>query len=492
MKFVIASFSHETNSFSPIPTPLDQFGGGKGPLFGDAARTAFRNTGTPTGAFIQAAERMGAEIDVPVVARCSPSAPVDDHAFDVVSDAICESVRKGCDALLLELHGAMITQSHDDGEGVLMERLRRLAPDTPIAVSLDLHANVSAPIVDNATVIAGYKTYPHIDMFETGQRVFELLMATMRGDIRPVTVWGNRPMLPHTLCMDSNQSPMKDVIALARETERETGILASSLFGGFPLADTREAGLSCIVMADGDRTAAERVRDQILDAAWAQREAFVYHSEPLEASIARARGITDGPVLLVDHGDNCNSGGTLDSMSVVEEVMRQGLEDVAVAPICDPAVAQALHAAGIGGEVVVDLGAKVPTPFLKTAGKPVRLRGRVTALSDGKLTVTGPVFTGTKLEMGPSGVIDTGSMAIVVTSRRIEPYDLGVFRSLGIEPTQKRYVLIKSRIQYKPTFVPIAKAVIECAGAGVCSSDYSQFAFSRVRRPMYPLDPVSG
>ncbi len=488
MKLVIASVSHETNSFSPIPTTLDCFGSGKGPLIGPAALNAFRNTGTPAGAFIQAAERLGAEIDVPIVARCSPSAPVDDHAFDVISDAIAEAVGKGCDAVVLDLHGAMITNAHDDGEGVLLERLRRLAPRTPIAVALDLHANISSQIIDHATLCVGYKTYPHVDMFETGVHVFELLMRAMRGEIAPVMAWGNAPMLPHTLCMDTNDEPMRSLIRAVKEIEARSGILAASLFGGFPLADTPQAGLSCIIVADGDRSAAEKAKDEILAAAWKVRDDFVYRAEPLAASIARARNIEEGPVLLIDHGDNCNSGGTLDSMSVVAEAMRQGLADVAVAPICDPDVAQMLHQKGVGADVSLDLGGRTAMPLVRQENTPLRISGRITALSDGQLTVTGPVFTGTSLNMGPSGVIDTGTMQIIVTSRRIEPYDLGIFRSLGIEPTQKRYLILKSRIQYKPTFVPISKAVIECNGTGACSSDYSHFDFRRVRRPIYPLD----
>ncbi len=488
MKLVIASVSHETNSFSPIPTPLEAFGGGNGPLFGAAALAAFRNTGTPAGAFIQHGERLSASIDVPIVARCSPSAPVDDHAFNVISDAIAEAVDKGCDAVLLDLHGAMITESHDDGEGVLLERLRRVAPHTPIAVALDLHANVSSRIVENSTLCVGYKTYPHIDMFETGVQVFRLLMQAMRGEVAPVMAWGNAPMLPHTLCMDTNEEPMRSLIATVKAIEGRRDVLAASLFGGFPLADTPEAGLSCIVVGDRNRRAAEEARDEILSAAWQARSAFVYKPEALAVSVARARGIKEGPVLLIDHGDNCNSGGTLDSMSVVEEAMRQGISDIAIAPICDPTIAQMLHQAGVGAEVSVELGGRIPVPLVRQENKALLLNGRITALSDGRLTVTGPVYTGTSLDMGPSGVLDTGTMQIIVTSRRIEPYDLGIFRSLGIEPTKKRYLLLKSRIQYKPTFIPIAKAVIECNGTGACSSDYSDFAFKRVRRPIYPLD----
>lgn len=489
MKLVIAAMSHETNSFSPVPTALAGFGVGAGPSFGAAALALARGTRMPMGAFIDIAERRGDEIVTPVVARHSPSAPVDDEAYRVITEAILETIAAGCDAVLLDLHGAMITQSLDDGEGALLERIRAIAPGLPIGVALDFHANVTRRMVENATVMVGYKTYPHVDMYETGVAVADLLFGTMEGRIRPVMRCGNAPMLPHTLRMDTGEPPAADLIALVRELERGPSILAASLFGGFPLADTREAGLSAIVVADEDADAAERSLYRLLAAAWSRRQEFLYDAEPLAQSIARAKAIGGGPVLLIDHADNCNSGGTLDSMTVVEEAMRQGLAGVAVAPLCDPEAASLLHQAGLGATVTLDLGEKTPTPAIRRTARPLRLTGRVTALSDGFLTVTGPVFTGTRLGMGKAAAFDTGDFVFVVTSRRIEPYDLGVFRSLGIEPTAKRYLILKSRIQYKPAFQPIATATIECNGVGVASSDYALFDFARVRRPIFPLDP---
>ncbi|MGE0718742.1 MAG: M81 family metallopeptidase [Alphaproteobacteria bacterium] len=494
MKVVVAAFSHETNSFSPIPTTLDQFGVGKGPYYGAEARAAYEKTGMPMAAFIKLAEAAGHTVVTPVAARCSPSAPVDRLAFDTVADAIVAAVREGCDYAMLDLHGAMIAEQADDGEGELLARIRAVAPDLPIATALDFHTNLTAAMVDNATVAVGYRTYPHIDMYETGVRAGRLLLDAMAGRIRPVMAWGNAPMLTATLKQDTNDEPMKTLERLSAEAEKEPGILAVTIFGGFPLADTREAGLSVLVVADGDKAAAERVRDRLLRAAWEQREGLVYTGRPLADSVAEAARVAagpgTGPVLLIDHADNCNSGGTLDSMDVVAEAMRQGLTDVAVVPLCDPDAVQRLQSAGLGATVTLDIGGKVACPTLAQQPKSMRLTGTVGAFSDGALTVTGPVFTGTRISMGPSVRFDTGGVQIVVTSRRIEPYDLGVFRALGIEPAEKRFLILKSRIQYKPTFVPIARGVVECDGVGVASSDFAHFRFQRLRRPIYPIDPA--
>jgi len=494
MKIVVAAFSHETNSFSPVPTTLDRFGIGAGPYYGAAARAAFEKTGMPMAAFIRLAEAAGHTVVTPVAARCSPSAPVDAAAYDAVCEAILAAVRDGCDAALLDLHGAMIAEQADDGEGTLLARIRAIAPGLPIGVALDFHTNLTADMVDNATVAVGYRTYPHLDMYETGERAGRLLLDALAGRCRPVMAWGNAPMLPHTLKQDTNDEPMRGLMALAAAAEREPGILAVTMFAGFPLADTREAGLSVLVVADGDEGRAQAVRDRLLAAAWNAREGLVHHPRALADQVAEARALAEaagpaGPVLLIDHADNCNSGGTLDAMSVVAEAIRQGLSDVAVAPVCDPEAVAAMLAAGVGQRLTIDIGGKMPAPTLTEQPAPLRLTGTVGATGDGMLTVTGPVFTGTLVNMGPSVRFDADcGVQIVVTSRRIEPYDLGVFRSLGIEPADKRYLVLKSRIQYKPTFVPIARGVVECDGVGVASSDYSLFRFQRLRRPIYPID----
>ncbi len=493
MKIVVAAFSHETNSFSPVPTTIDKFGVGTGPYFGPAARAAFEKTGMPMAAFIRLAEAAGATVVTPVAARCSPSAPVDRAAYETVCDAILAAIAEGCDAALLDLHGAMIAEQADDGEGELLRRIRAVSPGLPIGLALDFHTNLTAAMVDHATVAVGYRTYPHIDMYETGERAGRLLLDTLAGRVRPVMAWGNAPMLPHTLKQDTNDEPMRGLQALAAAAEREPGILAATIFGGFPLADTREAGLSVLVVADGDPAAAAAVRDRLLAAAWEQRAGLVYQGRPLAESVAEAKRMADaaagrGPVLLIDHADNCNSGGTLDAMSVVAEALRQGLDDVAVAPVCDPEAVARLIEARVGATVTLDIGGKMACPTLAEQPAPLRLTGTVGAIGDGLLTVTGPVFTGTKVNMGPSVRFDAGGFSIIVTSRRIEPYDLGVFRSLGIEPAEKRFLILKSRIQYKPTFVPIAAGVVECDGVGVASSDFSLFRFQRLRRPIYPID----
>ncbi len=487
MKFVIAQMEHETNTFSPVPTPWEAFGP-NGPYLGADAHRAMKGTRTPIGAFIDLAEKEGAEIVTPLAAFSYPSGPVDGAAYDRFCDVICSTVAKGCDAIFLDLHGAMVVKDRTgDGEGTLLEKVRAAAPDTPIAVSLDLHANVTEKMVSNANVIAGYKTYPHIDMYETGELAGSILLRYLKGEVNPVMVWGNVPILAQTLKMNTAEGAMKDFADAARQVQRD-GALAASAFGGFPMADIPEAGMSSIVVTDGDRAAAQTARDHILSVAWSQKEDFVWRDEPLEDAIAAAKRMTDGPVLLLDHPDNCASGATQDTMHVLKEALRQGLTGIAVGPIRDPEAADILIKAGVGAQVSLPVGGKMDMPAIKRKGEPLQLSGTVRNITDGEYTITGPQFTGVRAAMGRTVVFDTGAAEIVITERLQEPWDLGVFTSVGIDPTSKKYLLLKSRMYFRPVFLPIAKGVVYCDGVGVASSDWRMFNYEHLRRPIYPLD----
>jgi microcystin degradation protein MlrC len=493
MRLLIAMMKHETNTFSPVPTPLARFGNGPGPLYGEVAVRAYRGTGTGLGAYLDLAAREGAEIVLPIAASSPPSGPVEDAAYTEITDRICDAVAKGgFDGIMLDLHGAMVTQSLEDGEGQFLKRLRAIDPVTPIAVSLDMHANLYDEIIANATVVTGYRTYPHIDTYETAWLAGEILLRAIRGEVRPVLTWGNMPMLPHVMRQGTDDHPNQELQHRCAAMSAE-GALAASLFTGFPHADIVNAGLSAVVVTDGDRELAERLRDELLDRAWVEREAFVYKIEPLPQSVARAKAIPprqpeEGPVVLLDHYDNSASGGTMDATVVLAEILRQGLEDVAAFAIYDPEAVQQAIAAGIGAEVTLSIGGKIAMPAIPVESPPLTVTGTVKTISTGRYRNRGPMARGVEMNMGHTVVLDTGAAEIVLISRHVEPSDLNCLLSLGIDPMQKRYVMLKSRIHWRAGLGKLAKAVVDCAGVGVCTSDYGQLDFKNVRRPIYPLD----
>jgi len=479
---------HETNTFSPVPTPLERFGrGGFGVPEGQAAYDRFKGTGTGIGGLLDVADAAGWDIVTPIAGNAAPSGKVHADAYDYMSDQICAAVDAGCDAVMLDLHGAMVAETTTDGEGTLLARIGSIAPDLPVAISLDLHANMTDAIVDNCSVLVGYKTYPHLDMYEAGEHAGRLLVSMMAGDIAPVMVWGSRPILAQTLRMGHEDEPMGPLLEMARMQESR-GMLASSVFGGFPLADIWHAGLSVVTIADRNQTEAEQARDVLLDAAWAERSEFMFESEPLADTIASAKAMDDGPIILLDHADNAASGGTQDTVAVLAEVLEQGLQDVAMFAICDPAAVQKMTQAGVGRDITLELGGKTDMPAIGRVGEPLHVTGRVRAITDGQFSVTVAMGRGTQTDMGPTAVLQVGSVKIVVISRNVEPWDPGCFRSVGIEPTHMRYLVLKSRIHYRAGFHDISTRDIPCNGVGVTSSDNSLFSFENVRRPIYPLD----
>lgn len=493
MKVLIAMMSHETNTFSPVPTPLERFGNGQVPPEGAAALAATVGRSSTMAGMVSVASAPGIDIITPIAAAAPPSGPVDDDAYRYMTNTICHAIGD-CDAVLLDLHGAMVTQSLEDGEGNLLARIRAEHPGIPIAVGLDMHANLYPAMVDNATVITGYQTYPHIDMFETGSRVTRILLDSLEGRVRPTMVWGNCPMLPHVMRQGTDDFPNRELQLRAKEMQAGDA-LAVSLFTGFPHADIYNAGLSVVVVTDNDVGTAQSLRDELLEMAWRDREAFVYHIEPLPASIGRANAAADapgeGPVILLDHYDNTASGGSMDTTEVLREIIDQELDDVAAFGIFDPQAVDEMIAAGAGSHVTISLGAKFHLDALEQQSRPLEITGIVKLISDGRFTVTGPMGTGAAMNMGKTVVLDTGRVQIVVISRHVEPYDLGCFTSLGIDPLSKRFLMLKSRIHYRATYKPIAKSIIECAGVGVCTSDYDQLTFRHVRRPIYPLDRIN-
>jgi microcystin degradation protein MlrC len=317
----------------------------------------------------------------------------------------------------------------------------------------------------------------------------------LAGRARPSMAWGQRPMLPHVMRQGSDDSPNHELQARCKDMEMQ-GALCASVFVGFPNADVREAGLSAVVVTDGDPERARRWCDELLEMAWGARAAFVYQPEPLSRSLAQAQALRAsladdaGPVVLLDHSDNCASGGTMDTMTVLGAILDAGLQDAAAFAICDPGAVQKMMHAGVGAEIQLALGGKLDMPAIDLRGQPRSVKGRVRLLCDGRYRNLGPMARGEANHMGPTAVLDTGAVEIVVVSRQVEPHDLAAFQAVGIAPERKRYLMLKSRVHWRAGLRSLAAAVVECAGSGVCSSDYAALRFQRLRRPIYPLDAL--
>ena len=485
LKLVLAMMMHETNTFSPVPTPLASFR----PLQGEAAIAEFKDTNTQLGGFLHVAQQAGAEIVLPVAGGAHPSGYVERAAYEDMVEAIVGAVRGGCDAVFLALHGAMVAEHVDDGEGELLRRIRAVAPTVPIAVGLDFHSHMTAAMVDNATVITGYCTYPHVDMGDTGQRAGRTMMRALRGEIEPVMVWGSLPMMTSTLVHTPSRQPMKDVMDMAMAAEasgrgaqrlrvRRLPALrhpAHLTLGGHRVRspDGRGPGPARPVARDGlgaagglplpRRPAGRPGRPRPHAGRWTNRSGGPRRQHRLRRHPGR---------------DERDRGG----------------DAPGARPTWWPGPSAIRRACGASSR-------RAPRPASRcrwagastcrrstSPGKPFSVTGKVTRITDGEFTVTGPMATGTRVRMGRTAVLDTGAMQIVVSEGRSEPFDTGVFTHCGIDPRRKKYVLIKSRQHFRAGFEPIARHIVLCDGDGVTSSDLRLFTYRNRRRPLYPFE----
>ena len=493
MRLLLATMSHETNTFSPVPTKLARFcRDGTTLLKGQAAIDFYRNTGTCMGGYLAIADGIGAEVVVPVCASAPPSGRVDSEAYETFCRLITEEVAKGgFDGIMLDLHGAMAAEAFDDGEGELLRRIRAIDGRTPLCVAYDMHANVYDNMIRNADIVAGYHTYPHIDMKQTAMLAGAALLRVIAGELKPTTAWGAAPMLPHVMAQGTHMFPNRELQAMCGEWESSGRAIAASLFVGFPHADVPMAGLSAVVVTDNNPADAKAMVDELLEFAWKAREDFTFTVEKLEDSVARAKSLGEqGPgVVLLDHFDNCASGGTMDTTDVLREIISQELDDVVFFGIYDPEAVKQAMAAGIGQEVELEIGAKLDMPALQIGSRPLHVAGRVRTVSAGYYKATGGLTPGLQIYMGNTVVLDTGRVQIVLLSRHIEPTAQEMLRILGIDPATKTFLAIKSRVHWRADLGKLAREIVECGGVGVCTSNYGQLTFRNVRRPIYPLDP---
>jgi microcystin degradation protein MlrC len=489
VRFFVAMFSHETNTFSTIPTDRRQFETHDFRYGGEILET-FRGTGTCLGGMIDAAAARGATLLPSVAASASPAGPVTREVFAEVRDRLVADVAAAAgrlDGVLLDLHGAMVPEGGEDGEGDLLAAVRQaVGPRLPIAVTLDFHANVSDAMVRHATLLHGYKTYPHVDMAERGREATERLLEVAAGRLRPAVAFRRPPLLPPLAGQLTARGPMRRLYDLADAMEREPGVVSVSVFAGFPLADIRDAGLSIYVATAGDQPLADRLADRLQAVAWEHRQEFLHTGLPVEDAVARALAIDGRPVVLADVADNTGGGAAGDGTAILRELLRVGAREATVACLWDPEAAAVCVRAGAGARVALAVGGKVDDRH----GAPLELQGRVRAVSDGRFTYRGPMMRGLEGRLGPTAVLEVGGVKTILISHRRQTLDPEMIRAVGIEPTAEKVLVVKSTVHYRAAFEPIAHAILEVDAPGLSSSNLARFAFTRVRRPIFPLDSL--
>ena len=494
MRIATGGIAQETNTFQREPTTLADF---ERPGFGIVARGQkildLAGTGTVYGGAVLEAKALGVELVPTTYGSVMPGGRVDRVAFDTLRDEILIGLRSALpvDGVLLVLHGAMALADHDDAEGLLLAAVRDLVgPDVPIVAPLDLHTNLSDAMMASADAFVGYKEYPHIDMPETGARALQSLVAAARGEARPGMAHARLPLIaPNQSMVTTWQSPLKIAIDRAREIEREPGVLAATVLGGFPFADVPFAGVSTIVVTDDDPSLARRYADELATICWDRRADFTIHPTSVSVAIAEAMAAPAGSVyVLADIADSGASGTAGDGTVVLSGLIDAGACSAAVAQVMDRDAVAACIAAGVGSEVTLTVGGKHDGLH----GPPLQVTGTVRLIHEGSFELAGPMSAGTRSSRGRSVILEIGGrggIELQLTEFRGHPHDLNYFRAFGIEPTERRILVLKSAAHFRAAFEPIATKVIEVDAPGISSPNLAAFDYRRLRRPIHPLDP---
>jgi microcystin degradation protein MlrC len=488
VRFFIAMFSHETNTFSTIPTDRRQFEA-RDLRYGGEILETYRGTGTCLGGMIDAAGARGVTLVPSLAAAAAPAGRVTKDIYEDVEQRLLADLRAAgpLDGVLLDLHGAMVPEAGEGGEGGILAAVRgAVGAEVPIAVTLDFHGNVTRAMVEHATLLHGYKTYPHVDMYDRGREATERLIDVVQQRVRPAVAHRQPPLLPPLGRQGTARGPMRRLYDRAAEMERDRKVVSISIFAGFPLADIHDAGLSVYVVTDGDQALADRLADELAALAWEHRHEFIHEAVPVKDAVAQALAIDGRPVILADMADNTGGGAAGDGTEVLRELLRVGARSTTVACLWDPEAAAACARAGVAATVTLRVGGKVDDRH----GAPVEVTGRVRTLSDGRFVHKGPMMRGLEGRLGTTAVLDVNDVKVILISHRWQTLDPEMIRFVGIDPLGEKVLVVKSTIHYRAAFEPIAHAIIEVDAPGLSSSNLARFAFTRVRRPIFPLDDI--
>ena len=498
-RIAIAGFQHETNTFSPLPTPYEEFEhGGAWPALqtGEDVISELSGLNVPIGGFIDEADDF--EL-VPIAwAAAEPSSYVTDDAFDRISALIVDGIAScgAINGLYLDLHGAMTTESHDDGEAELLRRVREVTgPDLPIAVSLDLHGNMSREFAELASVTTIYRTYPHIDMAETGGRARKLLREELARGKPFARAWRQLGYIIPIQAQSTRRQPGERLYAMLPELEG-AGVSSADFVFGFPPADVPACGCSVFVYGS-DQGAVDAAADKMLEALEAAEDELHNPLVPAEAAVSEAMRIaetTDRPVMIADAQDNPGAGGTGDTTGLLAALVAARAQRAVIGMIWDPETASAAHAAGNGAEIDVAIGGKFP----QLGTGPFQARAKVEALSDGNFDFTGPMYGGAHAKLGLMAalrILDGDSdVTVVVGSNRTQNADQAIYTHLGINPPDQAIVCVKSAVHFLADYEPIAQTVIfaESPGANPCQLDIIPFTRLRKGVRLGPNGPAFG
>ena len=498
-RVAVGGFQHETNTFAPLPTGLEEFttpGAWPGLTTGEAVIEALIGLNIPLGGFIDEADDF--ELVPLVWTAAEPSSYVGDEAFDHITGLIVDRlVAAGdIDGVYLDLHGAMVTESHDDGEAEILRRVREVTgDDMPVAVSLDLHGNMSRAFFDRASVTTIYRTYPHVDMAETGARARKMLREELQRGAPFAKAWRQLDYIIPIQAQSTMRQPGERLYGMLSELEGG-GVSSADFVFGFPPADVPDCGCSVFVYGS-DQAAVDMAADEMLAALQAAEDELHNPLIPAPEAVEQAKQLSSGsdkPVIIADPQDNPGAGGTGDTTGILSALIDADAADAVIGMLWDPDTSAKAHEVGVGGEFEASIGGRYP----QVGTGPVNVRVRVEAISDGAFDFTGPMYGGAHARLGAMAALrvlkGSEGVTVVVGSNRTQNADQAIFTHIGINPPEQRIVCVKSAVHFLADYEPIAETVIfvDSPGSNPCQLD--AIPYSRLRKGvrMGPNGPAFG
>ncbi len=442
-------------------------------------------SGGAVGGMLHTLREQEAEIVPLVVASAYPGGPIAQECYaQLKADLLADlSDALPVDGVLLALHGAAVTTEIDDVEGDLLAAARAIVgPDVPVVGTLDLHANVTTPMMRHADGLVAWETYPHVDPFTTGVRGARLLLGTLDGSHKPAMAMAKTPILTSAINASTvGEGPFADVMRLAKSFEARPGILSTSAFHAHATLDVPEMGGGGLVITDGDEELAAELAARIANLMWEKRFALEPDTLTPEAAVEAGMKIAGGPVVLVECADCVGGGAAGDSVATIPALMKLS-KGVAIIPVVDPEAAARCHQAGEGNSVTLTLGHKLDPQW----GSPLTLTGTVRTLSDGQFQYTGGIWAEEWATMGPSAVLECGSARILIATHGTYEWRDEQFRALAMDIEGAKFIVAKNPMNYRQTYGEIAKSEFILDTPGATPPSLRRFTYHKVPRPYFP------
>ncbi len=486
MKVGLVSFIHESNTFNPVFTTREMFDDSV--VFGDTVIQRWGEAHHEVGGMIEEATRGGVELVPLVAAWVMPAGPLLEEAYEEILEEILRRVSgESLDGLLLSLHGAMVSSHIRDADGNTAERIREVVGlSLPVVLTLDLHANVSARMIDNVTATTIYRSYPHLDQRERGREAARILNQILEGETSPVQALVKPPLAITILAQETTKEPMAGLYRALEETIQQPGVISASIAPGFAYADVEEMGTSFLVVSDGDPQQAREAAVKLADQAWRQRDRLNLTGTPVEEAVEQVAQSERTPITLLDAGDNVGGGSPGDGTVIFQALAEAGVENGLVV-LFDPEAVEGCAAAGVGEHVALEVGGKSD----RLHGDPVPIEGRVRCLQDGMFIEEEPRHGGSRInQQGLTAVVETKEHhTVVLTSLRMAPFSLEQILSLGVKPRQKRVLIAKGAIAPRAAYEPVSATMLEVDSPGITAANPSRFSYRHRTQPMFPFEP---